>query len=65
VAFEGDVVLTVKEKKALGLNSRMKYSKKFIEYFEPSVLKSIEPKATLELHAPRCVSSSVAKKGAS
>ncbi|MGD1081975.1 MAG: hypothetical protein ABR881_26960 [Candidatus Sulfotelmatobacter sp.] len=48
VAFEGDVVLTVKEKKALGLNSRMKYSKKFIEYFEPSVLKSIEPKATLE-----------------
>lgn len=47
VAFEGDVVLSVKEKKALGLNSRMKYSKKFIEYFEPSVLKSIEPKATL------------------
>jgi len=48
VAFEGDVVLMVKEKEALGLNSRMKYSKKFIEYFEPSVLKSIEPKATLE-----------------
>jgi len=48
VAFGGDTLLTVKEKKALGLNSRMKYSKKFIEYFEPSVLRSIEPKATLE-----------------
>ena len=48
VAFDGDVILTVKEKKALGLNARMKYSKKFIEYFEPSALKSIEPKATLE-----------------
>jgi hypothetical protein len=48
VAFGGDTLLTVKEKKALGLNSRMKYSKKFIDYFEPSVLRSIEPKAALE-----------------
>jgi hypothetical protein len=48
VAFGGDVFLTVKEKKALGLNSRMKYSKAFIDYFEPSVLRSIEPKAALE-----------------
>ena len=48
VAFGGDVILTVGEKKALGLNTRMKYSKTFIEYFEPLALKTIEPKATLE-----------------
>lgn len=48
VAFDGETVLTVKEKKALGLNTRMKYSRQFIEYFHPSVLKVIEPKATLE-----------------
>lgn len=48
VAFDGETVLTVKEKKALGLNTRMKYSKQFIEYFDPSALKVIEPKATLE-----------------
>lgn len=48
VAFEGDTFLTVEEKKALGLNTRMKYSKKFIEYFDTSAFKAIEPKATLE-----------------
>lgn len=48
MAFDGDTVLTVEEKKALGLNTRMKYSKQFIEYFHPSALKTIEPKATLE-----------------
>lgn len=48
VAFDGDVILTVKEKKALGLNTRMKYSKKFIECLETSTLGSIEPKAALE-----------------
>ncbi len=48
IAFSGDETLTVKEKKALGLNTRMKYSKTFIEYFDPSAFKTIEPKATLE-----------------
>jgi|GEM_PF-2190867 len=48
VAFDGDVILTVDEKRALGLNTRMKYSKTFIEYFDASALKTIEPKATPE-----------------
>lgn len=48
VAFEGDNFLTVEEKKVLGLNTRMKYSKKFIEYFDASAFKVIEPKASLE-----------------
>ncbi len=48
VAFDGDIFLTVEEKKLLGLNSRMKYSKKFIEYFDPLAFKMIEPKSTLE-----------------
>jgi hypothetical protein len=48
VAFDGGPLLTVEEKKALGLNTRMKYSKKFIDYFEPSAFRTIEPKATLE-----------------
>jgi len=48
VAFEGGDTLSVEEKRALGLNTRMKYSKEFIEYFSPSVLKTIEPKSTLE-----------------
>lgn len=47
-AFDGDVFLTVEEKRALGLNTRMKYSKKFIEYFDPSIFKTIEPKDALE-----------------
>ena len=46
-AFEGETMLTVQEKKALGLNIRMKYSSKFIAYFDPAALKSIEPKSTL------------------
>jgi hypothetical protein len=48
VAFEGNEVLTVEEKKSLGLNTRMKYSKAFIEYFDPTTLRNIEPKALLE-----------------
>jgi hypothetical protein len=48
VVFDGDVILTVKEKKTLGLNTRMKYSKKFIEYFDPPALGRIEPKTALE-----------------
>ncbi|MGZ5000567.1 MAG: hypothetical protein ACXV7F_09720, partial [Methylomonas sp.] len=43
--FDGEDFLTVDEKKRLGLNTRMKYSKKFIEYFEPSAFKVIEPKS--------------------
>ena len=48
VEFEGDEVLTIEEKRALGLNTRMKYSKTFIEYFDPTTLRNIEPKALLE-----------------
>ena len=48
VAFDGDTLLTVEEKKALGLNTRMKYSKKLISYFDPKSFKTIEPKSTLE-----------------
>ena len=48
VVFDGDAILTVEEKRALGLNTRMKYSKTFVEYFDPSAFKTIEPKATLE-----------------
>jgi hypothetical protein len=48
VAFAGHVFLSVEEKKELGLNTRMKYSKEFIEYFDPSVFKTIEPKSALE-----------------
>jgi hypothetical protein len=47
-ASEGDVTLTVAEKKALGLNTRMKYSKAFIDCFDPSAFNRIEPKAFLE-----------------
>jgi len=46
-AFEGDQVLSVEEKRALGLNTRMKYSREFIEYFHPTCLKAIEPKSFL------------------
>lgn len=48
VVFDGDSFLTVEEKRKLGLNTRMKYSKKFIEYFNPVSFKTIEPKNTLE-----------------
>jgi hypothetical protein len=58
-AFGREPFLTLQEKKALGLNPRMKYSKEFIGYFETSVLGSIEPKSMLEhmhLDAFHCVS---------
>lgn len=48
VAFGADAILTVSEKKALGLNTRMKYSKAFVEYFDPVAFKTIEPKAFLQ-----------------
>jgi hypothetical protein len=48
IAFEGDQVLNVGEKRAIGLNTRMKYSKAFIEYFDPTALKTIEPKSVIE-----------------
>lgn len=48
VAFDGDRNLSIEDKKALGLNSRMKYSAKFIGYFNPASFKTIEPKRTLE-----------------
>lgn len=48
VAFEGEQVLSLEEKRSLGLNTRMKYSKPFIEYFVSTALKTIEPKSVLE-----------------
>jgi hypothetical protein len=48
IAFDGNTFLTVEEKRALGLNTRMKYSKKFIAYFDAASFTKIEPKATLE-----------------
>lgn len=47
-AFGREPFLTLQEKKSLGLNPRMKYSKEFIGCFETSVLGSIEPKSVLE-----------------
>jgi hypothetical protein len=46
--FEGDTYLNVEEKRALGLNTRMKYSRAFIEYFDPTTLKATEPKSVIE-----------------
>jgi hypothetical protein len=48
IAFDGDEILSVEEKRALGLNTRMKYSKAFIAYFDPKCLRTIEPKSALE-----------------
>jgi hypothetical protein len=49
IVFEGDTFLTIEEKRALGLNVRMKYSRKFIDYFNPSKLREIgEPRSMLE-----------------
>jgi len=48
IAFEGSEFLSVQEKRALGLNTRTKYSKPFISYFDPKCLKTIEPKSVLE-----------------
>ncbi|HXN49997.1 MAG TPA: hypothetical protein VN893_25320 [Bryobacteraceae bacterium] len=47
-AFEGDEILSVEEKRALGLNTRMKYSKALIDCFDPRCLSTIEPKSVLE-----------------
>ena len=47
-AFEGGQILSVEEKRALGLNTRMKYSRELIECFVPTSLKTIEPKSVLE-----------------
>jgi hypothetical protein len=48
VAFGGDEFLSVQEKRVLGLNTRMKYSKAFISFFDPNCLKATEPKSLLE-----------------
>ncbi|WP_175835751.1 hypothetical protein [Burkholderia multivorans] len=49
----GKFLLTVGEKRALGLNTRMKYTREFVEFFEPRALSTIEPKSLLSgiLHA--------------
>jgi hypothetical protein len=61
VAFAGDAFVTVEEKKKLGLSTRMKYSKDFIEYFDPSAFKTIEPKSALK-HMHLDVSHRVSRK---
>jgi hypothetical protein len=48
IAFKGEPILTVEEKRSLGLNTRRKYSRQFIEYFQPESLKNIEPHSVLE-----------------
>jgi hypothetical protein len=47
MAFEGDEVISIEEKRKLGLNTRMKYTKDFIGYFVPEKLAGIEPKSIL------------------
>jgi hypothetical protein len=47
-AFDGNVCLSIEEKRALGLNPRMKYSRTFIGCFNPASFKTIEPRRTLE-----------------
>ncbi|WP_258181376.1 hypothetical protein [Burkholderia multivorans] len=46
-ATRGGEPLSVEEKRALGLNTRMKYTREFIEFFRPEVLPTIEPKSLL------------------
>jgi hypothetical protein len=46
-AFVGDSYLTLEQKRALGLNPRMKYSHKYIGYFKSESFKDIEPKGFL------------------
>lgn len=48
IAFEGEEILSVEQKRMLGLNTRLKYSKAFVSYFDPACLKTIEPKSALE-----------------
>lgn len=47
VHFRGGHLLTVDEKKRLGLNTRMKYTDQFISFFYEERLAEIEPKALL------------------
>lgn len=44
-AIEGKTSLTVNEKKALGLNTRMKYTHAFLEFFVTEKLAGSEPKS--------------------
>jgi hypothetical protein len=51
-AYAGPTWLSAKEKSVLGLNTRMKYSHAFIDFFNPEALATIEPKSHLAvLHA--------------
>jgi hypothetical protein len=47
-AFAGSQILTIEEKRNLGLNTRMKYTAEYIAHFEINSLKAIEPKSLLE-----------------
>ncbi len=46
-ALEGETALTVEEKKKLGLNTRMKYTHAFLNFFAAEKLKGSEPKSTI------------------
>ncbi|QIN62465.1 hypothetical protein SBC1_24800 [Caballeronia sp. SBC1] len=46
-AFAGETLLSVAEKKRLGLNTRMKYSHAFIECCRPDMFASVEPKSAV------------------
>jgi len=48
ISFEGESLLSVEEKRNLGLNTRMKYSTEFIDCFNQSSFSEIEPKSALE-----------------
>ncbi len=45
--FKGDSYLSVEEKRSLGLNTRMKYSQSFLDYWDPASFQIIEPKGAL------------------
>ena len=47
VAYQGKTVLTVAEKSALNLNTRMKYTGEYIAFFLPEKLPGLEPKSFL------------------
>ena len=46
-AFGGNPYLSIDEKRTLGLNTRVKYSRAYIEYFHPESFMTIEPKSFL------------------
>ncbi|MDN7724900.1 hypothetical protein [Burkholderia gladioli] len=46
-AVDGDTLLSVDEKRVLGLNTRMKYTREFISFFRPEAIVGKEPRSEL------------------